>query len=330
MSGKRPLAKATGTGLSRCAEVYAKALVNPFGDFDELPCVPNSPSVQSYRYRAFTRTQFSTNASSNFGFVAWVARNPASDQATLAVTNSFFSGSTITMAAAGVIANAKGGMQYPNASFSVPGGYRARLVGSGARFRCTSSEMNTAGSLQCVRANSQSSLTGLTYTGAGVNMANRKVTSYEALTEWQYWNWFPQGDADNTFPDAAVDYSAAVNLTPTMAIMASCPAGANMTYEVELVEFWELINTGQGAQLPALQRSHVDPVGMARVQEGVSVPPTSLDLRSLATHTSKQIIDEMAHSDSAAKTVEDLLGIAGLSIPSVAKLVTSLTSLLVQ
>jgi hypothetical protein len=326
-------ARGVGSGLSRCAQLYAKALVNPWSDFDELPCVPTSPSDLTYRFRAVFRGSFSTQSSNGCGFMGWACRNPANNVNLIYSSTAASTASTpstpFAVSAPGLALSMKATLPYPAAPFNLNPPLAGRLVASGMRIRSTTSPMTRQGSLLFCRANG-GSLHTITAAGLNASPDNVKQTIDADSSEWLLWNYHPDNVDDYNFPEGQVDYTV-LNTGIEMGVYVQGASTTNpSTFDYEIVEFWEFAGQAPGYSLPSVTRSHADPVGLARVAEAVAVPPQDLTLRGLARHTSEAIVEQMAHSDSVSKTLEDVLGLAGLALPAVSRIVSSLTGYLLQ
>jgi len=325
--------KPTGSGLSRCAEVYAKALVNPWGDFDELPCVPYPPAELTKRARIIQKGTFTTGTT-GIGSLGWAPRNASSDQVSIWYSpagNSIAAGAPFsTSLGANMSGAGKGSLPYTNAQLNTVPFISSRLVSSGLRIRCNANEMIAQGSLIFCRQEDGSSLVPMTAALLGSNLQNVKATVKQSMDGWLHWNWYPNGDEELGLNDSAINFSSTYT-APSLGVVCTGASTSNpISFDWELIEFWEFAGDNPSITIDSLQRTHADPVGLSRVLEGTVVPPQDLSLKGTAQHVAKTIIEGMAHSDSVAKTVEDMLGIVGLAIPTVKSLVTSLTGFLLQ
>jgi hypothetical protein len=326
----RVMKGAKGTGLSHCAEIYAKALVNPWGDFDELPCVPCAPADLTYKFRNLMRGQFQAG-SAGVGWIQWAPQNPTNNIPSIITTTNLYAGTSFAYGA-GNTSVPKASLPYSNNNFLTAGQcLGARLVASGLRVRTTTPVLNQGGSLQACRlpTGQQLSLISLNTLAASVETVKTGAQLTTREDGWNYWNYIPQDEEDIDFPDGNVDYSTAGKGFLNFGMAYQGPAGTAATFDWEIIEFWEFSGGTSTVVLPNLTRSHADPVGLSRVLEGVSVPPQTLALGDFARRASERIIEEMANSDSAAKTVEDMLNLAGMALPAVNTLVNSLVKMLI-
>jgi hypothetical protein len=58
--------------LSECAEDYLRALSNPFGNFINPPCIPDTVAIPSFKYKSVARGTMTVGT----GGVGWVALDP--------------------------------------------------------------------------------------------------------------------------------------------------------------------------------------------------------------------------------------------------------------
>lgn len=315
-------AVASQVGLAGCSLNWAKALVNPFGEFVELPCLPTAPAMMTYRYRNITRGSFTTG--SFYGFVCVCPYNGGNNTNTIFtstgssyVANSAF-GKTPT---AGVAGAARTGLPFPAAAFD---GIQGRLVGFGLRVRNITQSLNVGGLLTGIICNDDEDLTAPV--SGWLTNEPRAVNVPQALseqTEWSTLVWRPGDMSDLDFHGGAEDFS--FSTVPCMGFSAT-PAGATaQTYEWEAVEFWEFMGRSPSQTLapPELVSSHADALGVSRVSEALQFNPLTLTAKDWQVHAANSLVDAIAHSDSVAKTVEALAGTAKAVLP-VAKMVGSL------
>jgi len=123
------------------------------------------------------------------------------------------------------------------------------------------------------------------------------------------------------------------NPKATIMIVAQAPDISHaQAFEVEYTEFFEytgvaVVSTTLIAP-PDLVMSHSDDVGLDRVLQAAERIPKSLAPAEWVSQMAVGCVDSMAHSDTAARTVEDLMGIAGLSGGTIGGLVKTLVSFL--
>lgn len=330
-----------GSGLSECAALYAKAIANPFGSFDTLPCVPCSPPIPTQRWRSFTRTAMQSGTQ-GYGWVVVKPFVASFDLAKLYTTQATLfvgTGSTaINYAAAGVQGAADPTLPYTNNQMT--SGMSGRLVGLGVRVKNTTQASNISGALfACLLADNDnaSNYTPLqiialpqTIMIANYDEADQKALSLgEESGTWRTLLWRP---SEMLSTDFQPDDGTAQNLNGTVVIISQAPAGVVQSYTVEMVEFWEYqgvaIVGGTASTTPDTELSHADTVGMDRVLQAAQRMPASLDANEWVEQMAVGTVDAMAHSDSAARTVEDLVGLSGLNGGLVNGLVHTLISFL--
>ena len=322
----------TGVGLSKCAFVYAKALANPFGDFDDLPCIPSLPAVETQKWRALTRGFFSTGTA-GFGFVQVRPLCAANNSVSVMASLSTFAGSAYSRTAGATITSQlRAALPYTIADFDTDGNHlSARLVGLSLRIRNITQALNVGGLVIGSRLMSGEDL--VAFTIANLTASPLTVLAPQTLDgqkDWLYMSWMPGDASDLTFPERAVNYTfGAANEEDafSMGFFATAPSvAAAQTFEYEIMEFWEFSGNESTKTLPEVTRSDADPVGLARVQSAVCNLPNSLTVEEIVNDMATGVVESMAHSDTTAKTVEDLLGLAGMAIGPISKLVNSLSS----
>lgn len=330
----RVMAGPPGVGLSDCSLVYARALVNPFGEFEELPCIPSSPPAETQRWRSLTRGSFQTG-SAGTGFVTYQPQNPVNNANSVNSTTSAYAGSgAYTFGVGGVTASNRATLPYAVTDFSGAGDFlEARLVASAIRIKSYTNALDVGGLMYGTRLPSGETLQGRTI----ANLLQNPLTVIEAVTldhqdEWRYLIWCPGDAGDLGFFDSNVNYAIGAggefdSFQLGFMVQASDPAKPQL-FEWEIMEFWEFSGSNSARSMPEVTRSHADPVGLARVLEGACTLPTTLTIEEAADTMAANVVEEMAHSDSAAKTVEDLLGGVGKTITSTMKMAESLAAFL--
>lgn len=326
---------ASGTGLSQCAQLYAKAQVNPWGEFDELPCVPCAPADMTKRFRAINRGSFASSGTTGVGFVTWSPLCAASNVNAANWSTTAFAGTSFAVGGvAGVSSGGKSTLPYLAVDFSTAGDFfTARLVASVMRVVNTTAPLYRSGSITASRMPTGLRLGDLSAANVQSTLESIKVPANHE--DFMYWAFVPQDEEDFDFPDGAITYTAdGVGNRAAQNYGLLFQGGAltpnTSTFDWELVEFWEFTGVRQSKTVDSLQKSHADPVGHARVLEAISVPRQSLDVKDVANNVGENIVNAMAHSDTVAKTVEDLLGMAGLSLGKTDSLVTSLAKMFMQ
>lgn len=329
--------QSAGTGLSGCAALYAKALSNPFGDFKELPCTPCSPPVQSQRWRGSTRGTFQTGT----GNIGYVMVAPYVSNYDGAKINYTVSPTYTQVGSAKPLAGVLGEVPamdptLPYTTAQLNGGISSRLVGCALRVRDYANSGNVGGLLfgyQCddavTLANNLTFNQIMALPQDGIAAALQGPMKLgETENEWTTLVYRPQ---DMESLDFSPDNGTPINNRYTMIIVALAP-GVVQTYEWELVSFYEYTGISLvGATLTAptsLQASHADSVGLDRVLEAAQRLPLSMSPAEWVSQMAVGSVGAMANSDSAARTVEDLMGTDGLPTATVGKLIGNLIGFL--
>lgn len=306
--------------------------MNPFGEFDELPCVPCYPAVESRKYRAITRGVLTTSTANGMGFISYSAANPAKEIATITYTSAnTWAGTDFTQTAAtGITSAARGSLPYSSAQFLTSSNFmQAKLVGSGIRIRNTSPVTSRSGSVLGCRINDNNQLSAI----GKANLQTMPETVFAAgdagagMGAWQSITWRPCDEADLDFPSVAVNYAVAPATSNSIGFFIT--GTGVQTFEWEIVEFWEFIGTDGTLIQPGLTKSHADPVGLARVLEGAQVVQTDLETNARVEAASNSIVESMAHSDTVSKTIEDLLGLSGIAMGPVMQMAKALSGFLI-
>lgn len=314
-------------GLAECAAMYAKAVANPFGTFATLPCVPCEPPVESMRWRALRKGTMKTNgvAGQGLGFIVAKPFCSGNDQNSIFVSTAYALAPSVAVdvGAAGVTAVTKANLPY--SATDMGSTVLARLVGCAIRIKNASALGNVGGLIFAGQVDDTDNL--LNYTPAQL----------EAMPDWPTVRPSAEVQDDDTQEGGwativfrpqgmnAIDWytwSGPSDNNPTFAIFVQDP-GAAQTYFYEYVEFWEFTGSSTTITLPAVEVSDSDPVGLARVMEAAQRMPLNLEQDEYCKQMAVGCVEEIAHSDSVAKTVEDLLGTAlsiGKAVPMIGSL----------
>jgi len=324
-----------GTGLSKCAELYLKAQINPWGTFEELPCVPCAPAVESRKYRCVTRGTLTTSSSNVYGFLSYCPSNPANDQNSVGYTNGGASTATgfTQTTQTGVAFQARSGLPYATADFSSAGDFmQAKLVGSGVRIRNVTPRLYRGGICFGMRVSDFNQLSNI---AIAVLQAMPETVMASADPEspeepWQSLTWKPSDMTDLDYPEQNVNYGAAPNNNHSVGFWIVAPSGSNgaQTFEWEIVEFWEFVGTGNNATQPGLTSSHADEVGLSRVLEATQMVQTGLNIDKRMQLAAESVVESVANSDTVSKTIEDMLGIVGIGGGMAGTMIKSLVSML--
>ena len=86
--------------LSHCSQLYAQAILDPFGKRFKLeaPCIPDLFDVPSYKYTLLTRGVLATGTT-GFGFLAVAPNALGSDSPMIRRTTNTYAGNTIDLTA---------------------------------------------------------------------------------------------------------------------------------------------------------------------------------------------------------------------------------------
>lgn len=313
-------------GLADCSLLYAKALTNPFGLFEELPCVPSSPPMMTYRYRLVSRGTFTTPPTANlYGFVAVAPFQGANNVNSIWTSTAAYAGlNPFAVGGTGVTPSTRA-LPFATAAFD---GIQGRLVGLGLRVRNITQALNVGGMLFGIIADRGENIASIT--SANFTSDPRTILVPQALSDQTRWStviWRPGDLSDLDFLGGTEDFS--FQTTPSIGFCAISSSGNSQTFEFEVVEFWEFVgeSNSQSVRPPDLTASHSDPVGLSRVLEGTQYNVLSADQEDWNLHTAHALVDSIAHSDSVARTVETLVGPIVKSLP-LGKMVSSLIGFL--
>jgi len=229
--------------LSPCAMRYLKALNDPFGDFTELPCIPDMIALPSHKFSTIARGVF-TVGTGGVGYISVAPNTCASDLIYGFTTVGTFTQNTYQEIAVGV-------QSFSNDSPFLATdllGCDSRLVGCGVRVSYYGPELTRSGVVVLHRATDGvqipigSTTTTLLQTRATAQaMATRK---YESV------NYRPDDQNDLSYGPAE-----AQDARTLLIVVSGATPGISWSFEV--ISHYELIGNRASKS-----QSHADPIGM--------------------------------------------------------------------
>jgi hypothetical protein len=309
--------------LSHCVESYKKVLSNPFSQIIELPCIPDTITIPSFKTVVMCRGTFTTN---NPGGVGWAAFNPmemiqnvgsftgtTSSFPVVSTTSAFTAsvyGWSVTggVPTTGCVGTSSNSIFSPTAA--VTPGFQYRLVGAGIRARFTGTQLSMGGRMLCYRQRSNAEVLGGPTAGSNSTIGTL-LNDVAFRTSPVSRNW--QGVA--FVPDAPVwlgyvNYTAGQNGYNQLILLEGALL---LPFEFEAIAYFETI----GNSMP-VSPSQADPVGHGRV---MSAQPAVVNpsLEQQERTWTQSIFDNFAQAGSYAAH-----GAAYVGVPSMATVAGSL------
>jgi hypothetical protein len=283
-------ARIPGTTVAQCTKSYVRALTNPFTNFRELPCIPDTLVNPSFKFSSKCQGIFTTGATG----VGWVTVNPwfmcynngtdfgvASSKPVACTDISYPLGIYSWQVVAGVptlgVVTSNSNSQFTFADFA-NNGWDYRLVACGLKVKYIGSSFRNQGRY-------------IVYREQGNDPVPNPVMSSTLLTD-QYSNTCPVNGTKEvvvTYQPAEFTYTSykdhafyqPLNTTPTSQIpytMLIYVEGGDteipQAFEYEVVAYFEVL----GRRL-TLTPSHSDPVGFG---QAVAALPNRIPLTSPA------------------------------------------------
>jgi hypothetical protein len=284
--------------ISKCAVDYLKALVDPFGPFDQLPCIPDVLTLPSYKFKTLTRAPIATGVDS-CGYIAMNTFAIASDQNIAQGTTSNFTGTAYDTGQ--VPANYS--LLTSNSPFTIatanPGTNTRpffRLVGAGVRVRYTGPLIAQGGTFTLYRAPGNNQIP--TPTTQATMQLNDRTARVPVTNDWSYVTYQPT-DNDSLSYRQYGQLPAGHNI-----LIFINGTGQGLPFDVELVQYWECQSTSIGQTT----HSHSDPVGMGAVL-------ASLPARGSGNKPSTDVVPTLAKAGQeimrSTSTIVPLLKDAG-------------------
>lgn len=272
--------------MSSCAAHYAAAIGAPFSPQAIGACVPTFPARPSYKVHSRITGTFYVG--SNLGYVA-IAPTCTNNLASIYVTETNFSGTTLSAGAVGVSAIANSSNAYANGAF-IPANQQAdgmvgRIVSVGLRIRYIGTELERSGLIYGLVHPAHASLHSFTipqlssyretirrpvtrsWTTIVASAVNFDESVYPDVSDLISMTAAPHNQAqlEACFPFSGGSSVTSSNPTLGAFIMAFMVTGTQgNAYEYELITHQELV----GIQVQnAVSPSHSDQVGLSNVIE---------------------------------------------------------------
>jgi len=318
-----------GIRLSRCTEIYARSLVNPFGPLPLLPCIPDTVTLPSHKFVSKCRGVFSTGTANGIGWVLFDPFKQASnnnsvvggqvDFPVIYTDNTYASAGITVVAAGGVfttvgINGANGNSSFTIASLSTAD-RQIRLVSAGLSVRYIGTDFRNQGRVILYR--NQGNYTGAlngSLTGS-VLLQDNYAISVPVARKTEYVYYIPDSFAGLSYQL----YTTMVAANPTLggySYIIYVDGGDTTTaqsWEFETVTYWELV----GSNL-TLTRSEADPVGMGATMSSLPTKAPSQPPPVEEQNFLMKIYDEVVSATSGlvmtgARNLPAYAGAAALS-----------------
>jgi len=300
--GFNPRKGALSTLLSPCASHYLKALTNPWGKFSELPCIPDTISLPSYKFKCVTRGSF-TVGSGLVGYVGVAPFVPVNDQPCVVYTGGTYAGTNFQYPAAGVF-TAVNDSPFTTADI---GNMEFRLVGCGVQASYFSSEVFRAGLVVLHRDPLNQAIP------SGSNSAS--LLAYRTST---------QAHATSDLmgicyqPSLQDQLSYVHPVFPQAVTLLFYVEGGNSdtSWSYEVVQFFEAIGNRQSPTA-----SHADPVGMGAVLSSLPVKNSTAPPVVTQALVTQQAAVNVRKSFSGV--IQDFIGGVGAGIKAASQIYNS-------
>lgn len=250
--------------LSPCADLYLRALVNPFAIKinGELPCVPDTYDLPSKKF-GFTTRGLITLGSNGQGFVCaspFSISPGSSDCYATATINPSASYTTMTP-----------GNSPPDYSrlyienSPMPANVNFRPVALGLRVRYIGTELNRGG--RVIPFSGSNSLINST-----VELAASMGTTlvHPCDRKWHGTYWRPSGPSDSSYKTA----NTRVDNEARVAVWVTGAAGTQ-AFEFEITSYYECVALPPLQVFPDTTRSHSDPTGFGMIRDFIGQASTS-------------------------------------------------------
>jgi len=259
MDRNRRSNRITVNSFSRCALLYAQALIDPWG-VESPPCVPDDVTLPSWKFGSRIRANFQVGSMS----CGYVIANPyqvCGDVAALYYSGAGFNVATFNGITYGT-GNVAGTTDSPlaTANFNANGN-SYRVVGSGLACRYVGNEMNRGGQMLLYRDNQNNTIPGITQTQL---LANKETTTIPIDREWHYVVWKPASATDTNYNQTLPLITGA----GFCLMVVVYGAVTNLSFEFDFITWYEVV----GRDLANLTQSENDPNGLAVIRSASAVP----------------------------------------------------------
>lgn len=260
--------------LSSCASTYLRALCDPFSDIPSLPCIPDSITLPSYKFRTTARATAGVGIN-GYGAVAFDPWTMSWNDAGLndsplllsSTANSWFGNTPLPAPASADWDRAQSNSLFSYANLT-PNGVAIRLVAAGIRISYTGTALNMGGRLQITRLPSNTSVTGISST----TLTNYPTTTIVPVTRSPHFvSYYPDQPLQIGYLTTA-SYAFGGSQGPLYPLSFTFTGVPGNSFHVEAVSYFEVI----GTTYPPTP-SHMDAVGYSAIMTGAQTiaPPAT-------------------------------------------------------
>lgn len=234
--------------LSKCAQLYAKALAEPFAQLPENPCIPDQNAMPSYKLTV-RGTGGCTIGTGGVGFVLFDYRQAANDVNSIYYSTATYTGNTVSRAAAGI--NQSGLSRLPFTSATLDNQqWKYRVVSAGLRISYSGKLVDRNG------------IYYLSSTRGKDTFATNTASDVFSLSNTQR---LPVRDTPvqtTITPTSGLDYDYTnYELSPSGELLVLIQGEPGTTFSADFISHWEFIGTTQ------LQTAtHSDAVGFGAIR----------------------------------------------------------------
>jgi hypothetical protein len=265
--------------LSSCSRMYLRALTNPFGVFDHLPCIPDVICIPSNKYSAKCRGTLTVGS----GQVGWISVDPfmgaINDKPAVYHTNGPYALTNFNPGAPGTSSDSS---DSPYTYADLAPNCQVRTVGCGVKVRFQGSEFQRGGNVILYRQPYNAAIvSGVTDTDL---LKDRTSSQTPATRKWECVCFRPTSFNELQYSELP---GATTNGSLLIYISGATPG---QSWSFEVIWYFELI--GNRAEKTA---SHSDPNGMSAITQALSQSPV------LSSPPNKQEIAAVASTTEALK-----------------------------
>jgi len=255
-----------GVYLSRCAQDYARCLVNPFTG--PLACIPAFPIVMTRKCRVWSKGTFSTGSNAE----GWIVCDPqlgaANDLTCVMGTTPANAGTTVNIVVSPATASFGSNSDYVSGQFGI-NDIQFKVVACGLRIRYTGTNLNMGGTIVALSDPSHNSLQGRNYGQFQAEVTSKQFSFGRSWINILYKPVLTQ-ELDNHF-SAGLVTPAPTDPTFFMGAFVNS-AVPGQPFEFEYYAVYEF----EGANVRGQTPSHADPSGFAAIQVASLQSPTTM------------------------------------------------------
>jgi len=309
--------RAASFQLSVCSKDYLKVFTDPFGDFANLPCIPDDLDYPSQKWRSYRRGVTAMVGTQSIGFVAI---NPflfgVSDIDCMYWTGTTYNQAGLVQPGFVGVTGLYSGLN--NSAYvastqlgpALKSEIQFRLVGCALRVRYTGTELNKGGKIILARAPGLDSVMDLGPSSITTDLDLLQIKDTVQLPctrSWKTIAWFPGDKLDFDYiEDPRSKYLTSDYTNGYAQLVALFTGTPGNSYDFEVMSYFEYRGS-----VAAPTKSHSDIVGLSAVRDHVSTNMVDPNAGKASYDSSVKQIESSFNFESVISGVKAAVDTAG-------------------